>query len=113
MGRPNHGSSHDRLAGYQSAIEAAGIAYDPTLIEQGLYNFESGYAASRRLLALSEPPTAIFASNDHMAMGVLTAAHEQGIAVPGGLSVAGFDDTPMARFAWPPLTTVRQPITLR
>lgn len=111
MGRPNHGSSHDRLAGYQSAVDAAGIAYDPVLVEQGLYSFESGYSCARRLLALPEPPTAIFASNDHMAMGVLTAAHEQGIDVPEGLSVAGFDDTPMARFAWPPLTTVRQPIT--
>lgn len=111
MGRPDHGSSHDRLAGYRAAMASAGIPYDDSLVEQGLYNFESGYAGARRLLSLKPTPTAIFASNDHMAMGVLTAAHEKGLAIPGQLSVAGFDDSPMARFAWPPLTTVRQPVT--
>jgi LacI family transcriptional regulator len=111
IGRPDQSSSHDRLAGYRSALAAAGIAEDANLVEQGLYNFESGYAAARRLLVLNPPPTAIFASNDHMAMGVLTAAHEKGLEIPDQLSVAGFDDTPMARYAWPPLTTVRQPIT--
>lgn len=111
MGRPDHGSSHERLAGYRSALAAAGVPFDPALVEQGLFNFESGYSCARRLLSIDPPPTAIFASNDHMAMGVLAAAHEKGVDVPGALSVAGFDDTPMARFAWPALTTVRQPIT--
>jgi LacI family transcriptional regulator len=111
LGLPDQGSSHDRLAGYHSAIAEAGLVFEPVLVEQGLYNYESGYSAARRLLALEPAPTAIFASNDHMAMGVLTAAHEQGLKIPDDLSVAGFDDSPMARFAWPPLTTVRQPIT--
>jgi LacI family transcriptional regulator len=111
MGRPDHGSSHDRLAGYRNALSETGIGYDESLVEPGLYNFETGYSAARRLLALRDRPTAVFASNDHMAMGVLTAAHERGLAIPDQLSVAGFDDTPMARFAWPPLTTVRQPVT--
>lgn len=110
MGHPDHGSSHDRLRGYQVALGAAGLARDEGLVERGLYNFESGYSCARRLLSRIPRPTAVFASNDHMAMGVLTAAHEQGITIPGQLSVCGFDDTAMARYAWPPLTTVRQPI---
>jgi LacI family transcriptional regulator len=110
IGRPDHGSSHDRLRGYLAALESSHIKCNENLIEQGLYSFESGYSCARRLLALPDRPTAIFASNDHMAMGVLTAAHEKGLGIPGELSVCGFDDTPMARFAWPPLTTIRQPI---
>ncbi|CAM2006439.1 LacI family DNA-binding transcriptional regulator [Acanthopleuribacter pedis] len=110
MGHPDHGSSHDRHDGFQRAMAAAGLTVNPDWVEQGLYNFESGYSAGRRLLAAALRPTAIFACNDHMAMGVLTAAHEQGVTVPGQLSVCGFDDTPMARYSWPPLTTSRQPI---
>ena len=110
MGHPDHGSSHDRLAGYQNAMLAAGLPVEDELIEKGLYNFESGYACARRLLSLASRPTAIFASNDHMAMGVLTAAHEKKLEIPKDLSVCGFDDVPMARYAWPSLTTVRQPV---
>jgi LacI family transcriptional regulator len=61
------------------------------------------------LLDLAQPPTAIFASNDDMAAGVLTVAHRRGLSVPGDLSVVGFDDTALASQLWPPLTTVRQP----
>ncbi len=110
MGHPDHGSSHDRLAGYTSALERHGIAYDGALVEHGLYDYESGYACAGRLLALSPRPSAIFASNDHMAMATLTAAHELRLEIPRDLSVAGFDDTSFAGFSWPPLTTVRQPV---
>jgi LacI family transcriptional regulator len=110
MGHPDHGSSHDRLAGYRSALARHGIDHDVTLVEHGRYDFESGYACARRLLALNPRPTAIFASNDHMAMATLTAAYELQLAIPGDLSVAGFDDTSFAGYAWPPLTTVRQPV---
>jgi len=110
MGHPDHGSSHDRLAGYQSALVRHGIDYDETLVEHGMYDYESGYVCARRLLGLSSRPTAIFASNDHMAMATLTVAHERRLEIPGDLSVAGFDDTSFAGFAWPPLTTVRQPV---
>ncbi len=79
-------------------------------MEQGRFDYESGYSCARNLLSSTPPPTAIFASNDPMAMGVLSAAHEMGFDVPRELSVAGFDDSPLARHAWPPLTTVRQPI---
>ena len=110
MGHPDHGSSHDRLAGYRSALARHGIDYDEVLVESGRYDYESGYSCACHLLDLSPRPTAIFASNDHMAMATLTAAHELRLEVPGDLSVAGFDDTSFARFAWPPLTTVRQPV---
>jgi len=110
MGHPDHGSSHDRLKGFRASLHAHGIPCDRAPIEQGLYTFDSGYACAQRLLALEPRPTAIFAGDDHMAMGVLTAAYERGLAVPAELSVCGFDDTPMARYVWPPLTTARQPI---
>ncbi len=110
MGHPDHGSSHDRLSGYRRALEKYGIEFDDGLVERGLFDYESGYTCARRLLTRWPRPSAIFASNDHMAMAALTAAHELRLDVPGDLSVAGFDDTSIARFAWPPLTTVRQPI---
>jgi LacI family transcriptional regulator len=110
MGHPDHGQSHDRLAGYRRALRRHRIDLDDGLVAQGLFNYETGYTAARGLLASNPPPTAIFASNDPMAMGALSAAHEMGFDVPRELSVAGFDDTPLARHAWPPLTTVRQPI---
>jgi LacI family transcriptional regulator len=110
VGHPDHGQSHDRLAGYRRALERHGVAFEDELVQQGRFDYESGYACARILLSSPPPPTAIFASNDSMAMGVLSAALQLGIAVPGQLSVAGFDDSPLARHAWPPLTTVRQPI---
>jgi LacI family transcriptional regulator len=111
MGHPDHGSSHDRLKGFRASLQAHGIPSDHAPVEQGLYTFDSGYACARKLLALEHRPTAIFAGDDHMAMGVLTAAYESGLVVPDDLSVCGFDDAPMARYVWPPLTTARQPIT--
>ena len=111
VGHPDHGSSHDRLAGYRSALKRHDIDFDDGLVEQGRFDYESGYSCARNLLSSTPRPTAIFASNDPMAMGVLSAAHEMGLDVPSELSVAGFDDSPLARHAWPPLTTVRQPIT--
>jgi LacI family transcriptional regulator len=110
MGHPDHGSSHDRLAGYRKALTSHGIDYDDNLMVCGRFDYESGYECARRLLAVYPRPTAIFASNDHMAMATLTAAHELRLEVPGDLSVAGFDDTSSSRFTWPPLTTIRQPI---
>jgi LacI family transcriptional regulator len=110
IGHPKHGQSHDRLAGYRKALERHEVGFDVTLVEQGQFDFESGCECARKLLSLEQRPTAIFASNDSMAMGVLSVAHEMGLDVPGELSVAGFDDSLLARYAWPPLTTVHQPI---
>lgn len=110
MGHPEHSSSHDRLNGYRRAMLDYGCKVNDQWIEQGFYDFESGYACAGRLLDLKERPSAIFASNDHMAMGVLTAAHEREIAIPGELSVCGYDDFSLARYVWPSLTTLHQPI---
>ncbi len=110
VGHINHLASAERQAGYQRALERAGIAIVPELIAEGRFDFESGVAATEKFLALKNPPTAIFASNDDMASGVLAVAHRRGINVPEKLSVAGFDDTTLARVVWPPLTTINQPV---
>ena len=77
----------------------------------GDFHVEAGYEQGHALLSAPEPPTAIFAGSDLQAFGVYEAARVLGLQVPGELSVIGFDDLPMARWAWPPLTTIRQPLT--
>lgn len=108
-GDPGFATSGQRTSGYRDALVQAGITADPALIRSGHYDFASGAREAEALLALPEPPTAIFAASDDMAAGVLTVAHRLGLRVPGDLSVAGFDDTALARYVWPPLTTIRQP----
>jgi LacI family transcriptional regulator len=108
-GHPDHFASSLRLRGYQATLERHHIAIDPAYVKQGYFVFESGLEAARELLTLPQPPTAVFASNDDMAAGVLLAAHELAIPVPERLSVAGFDDTYVSRIVWPRLTTVHQP----
>ncbi|MEI9928918.1 MAG: LacI family DNA-binding transcriptional regulator [Sphingomonas sp.] len=110
QGPRNHVSSRERLEGYRAAIEARGIAFDPDLVAAGDYSYGSGREAARTLLARAHRPTAIFAGNDDMAAGAIAVAHELDIAVPGQLSIAGFDDSDLASAVWPPLTTVRQPV---
>lgn len=109
-GHPNHMASEERLYGYRRALDRAGIAFEPGLVCDGEFDFDSGVRAARTLLELPGPPTAIFASNDDMAAGVLAFAHDCGLDVPGQLSVAGFDNTTLARTVWPPLTTIHQPM---
>jgi LacI family transcriptional regulator len=109
-GRVYLSSARERLEGFRVTLAAAGVQLDPSLIEEGHYDQESGLVAARRLLARSERPTAIMASNDQEAFGVLTAAREAGLGVPDDLSVVGFDDVPMAEHVHPPLTTVHQPL---
>jgi LacI family transcriptional regulator len=110
IGDSRHQASHDRLAGFRDALEAHKVQLDATLVQQGDFTFASGIACGRALLEARPRPTAIFAGNDNMAVGVLAVAHQLGISVPEDLSVAGFDDVPLAQQLWPPLTTVRQPI---
>jgi LacI family transcriptional regulator len=110
MGDRKYASSERRFEGFCRALADANIELDTRLIQRGEYNFESGSRAAQALLALDPPPTAIFASSDDMAAGVLAAAHRLGIDVPGRLSVAGFDDTDLAAVVWPPLTTIHQPV---
>jgi LacI family transcriptional regulator len=102
--------SRDRVDGYRAALEDAGQPIDTSLIVRGDFGFEAGHLGGGRLLDSEDPPTAILASCDTMAFGVLTAARQRGLAVPDELSVVGFDDVPEAARSWPPLTTVRQPL---
>lgn len=109
-GHPNHMASDDRLFGCRRALDRAGLPYDPVLVRDGEFDFDPGVRGGRDLLDLPNRPTAIFASNDDMAAGVLAVAHDRGMNVPAELSVAGFDDTTLARTVWPPLTTIHQPM---
>ncbi|MGB6423411.1 MAG: LacI family DNA-binding transcriptional regulator [Anaerolineales bacterium] len=109
VGPENIRSSLERLTGYQEAIHEAGLPFDETLIVKGDFQYESGYEAAQRLLTIGDPPSAIFAFNDLMAVGALSYALEKGYPVPAGLSVVGFDDVRLAVYANPPITTVMQP----
>jgi LacI family transcriptional regulator len=102
----NHDAA-ERLRGYRTALREAGIGADEGLEAQGDFTDTSGYAAGLELLRLTPRPTAIFATNDAMAIGALSALREAGVRVPQEMAVAGFDDIPMARYMHPPLSTVR------
>ncbi len=99
-----------RLDGYRSAHAEAGLAVDPGLFRSGNYYIESGYRAGLDLLSLPEHqrPTAIFAGSDVQAIGVLRAAQELGVSVPGDVSIVGYDDVPEATWVYPALTSVTQ-----
>jgi len=99
-----------RYEGFAASIRDHGLKIPSTYIRTGRFDVESGNEAARELLRLENRPTAIFASNDEMAAGVLAAAQEQRLHVPNELSVAGFDDAHIALSVWPPLTTIRQPL---
>ncbi len=107
---PAHVSARARVDGFLRAHQDFDVSVDEHFIVQGMNTFDSGVECARRLLTQLKRPTAIFAANDDMAAGVLHVAHDMGISVPAQLSVAGFDDVPLARCVWPSLTTVRQPI---
>lgn len=100
--------SVERLVGYRSGMAETGTPIRPEYVVSGEYAEESGYACARRLMALPEPPTAIFAADDLMAVGVLRALRELGVSVPGEVSVIGFDDVEAASLVRPGLTTVAQ-----
>lgn len=100
----------ERLRGYRAALRQAGITADPSLSAEGGFTEAGGYAAAVELLKLSSRPTAIFAANDSMAIGALSALRESGVRVPEDIAVAGFDDIPLARYMDPPLSTVRVPM---
>jgi LacI family transcriptional regulator len=104
-------SSIEREQGLRDALANHGLKLDPRHCDRGSYTFDTGREAGGRILDIEPRPTAIFVSNDEMAAGVLVAARERAIDVPGRLSIVGFDDTPIAAHIWPALTTVRWPIT--
>ena len=103
-------SSHERLFGFRTGLAEFGIELEPALTLEAGYTFDSGVQAADNLLSRSNRPTAIFAGNDEMAIGVYTSARKAGLEIPDELSIVGFDDTPMAARIWPQLTTVKLPI---
>lgn len=102
-------SAQQKLEGFRETMAKHALAVRKGLVEEGDNTFASGVSAGEALLQSNDRPTAIFASNDDMALGVMKAAALQGIGVPEQLSVAGFDDSAVATVVWPDLTTVRQP----
>ncbi|MBE7218177.1 MAG: LacI family DNA-binding transcriptional regulator [Caulobacteraceae bacterium] len=109
-GHPGHGAAEQRHAGFLAAMRERGLDVGPERMPQGWFSFRSGAQAAEGLMALTPRPTAVFAANDDMALGVIAAAARLGVTAPDQLSVAGFDDTAMARSVWPELSTVRQPV---
>jgi LacI family transcriptional regulator len=109
-GEPHHRSSPERYQGYADALKDYGLPLNKKLVLPGRYAFDDGFRGARKLLALKEKerPTAIFGSNDEIAAGVLAAARSTGLDVPWDLSIAGFEDSPFSKQAWPALTTARQ-----
>lgn len=108
-GPRSHPSSQQRLDGFQSALKELGGKVRKEWILSGAFSAQSGFAAGEALFRQAERPTAVFACNDDMAMGLMSAAHRWHVEIPQELSVAGFDDSPIAATLWPSLTTVRQP----
>lgn len=106
-GAERNADAAERERGYRAGLEEAQLHYEPALQVRGDFTEEGGFTAARKLLALKKSPTAIFAANDAMAVGVLSALRDAAVAVPTSIAVAGFDDIPIARFLNPPLTTVR------
>jgi LacI family transcriptional regulator len=99
-----------RIDGYRSALDRAGVGYTTELVRYGDFTHEGGFARAAELLDQPDPPTAIFAGSDQQAFGVYEAARMRGLRIPQDLSVVGFDDLPVSRWASPPMTTVRQPL---
>lgn len=110
MGDPKHTPAQLRFAAFVDAMKEAALPIAPERIAQGMFTYRSGLEAARRLLGQRSRPTAIFASNDDMAAGVVAVAHGLHLEVPKDLAVCGFDDTPVATTVWPEVTTIHQPI---
>lgn len=103
-------AARERFHGYRAALDSAGVELDRELVRSGWFEVATGLTHARDLLALPQPPSAVVAGDDEIAVGVLAAAHEAGIPIPQRLSVVGFDDTPQAMWTNPRLTSVHQPL---
>ncbi|MDX1430095.1 MAG: substrate-binding domain-containing protein, partial [Rhodothermales bacterium] len=111
VGGPSSASdAQGRLQAYRDTLSARGLVPTPEREFEGKFRFEDGYQAVRHILAMSPRPTAVIASNDQTAFGVLTALRERDVRVPEEISVTGFDDVPSASYYPPPLTTARVPV---
>jgi len=109
-GDPNHKAVVNRFHGYEDGLRQSGLEFSERLVVDGDLSIASGEACAAELLARRQRPTAIFAANDDMAAGVFRAADRMNIDIPGQLSVAGCDDSSLARQLYPTLTTIRQPL---
>jgi LacI family transcriptional regulator len=106
-GAADNADSDERERGFQDALRESEVAHEPELCVRGDFAEEGGWRGARALLSLAHPPSVIFAANDAMAVGALSALREAGVDVPEQMAVVGFDDIPVARFLHPPLTSVR------
>jgi DNA-binding LacI/PurR family transcriptional regulator len=102
--------SQDRAEGYRRALTEAGIPFDESMVIEGDWSATAGRDALLSFIEQGRVPTAVFAQNDRMAMGVMSAAREAGIKIPSQMSVIGVDDMPLSSYFDPPLTTMRQDI---
>jgi LacI family transcriptional regulator len=103
-------ATEDRRRGYRAALASAGIPLDPALEVEADFEISEGEEAATQLLSTPNPPTAVFAFNDNIAIGTMRAARELGLRIPEDLSVVGFDDVELATIVTPRLTTIRQPL---
>ncbi len=111
LGHPEHGGAHQRYEGFVKAMREAGVEPRSAWVKQGYFSFDSGVEAARSYFAEgAERPTAIFASNDEMAFGIMAYAQQIGVRMPDEMSIVGFDDAPGSALIWPHLTTIRQPV---
>lgn len=110
LGDPSHAASRGRLEGYRQAFQDGTVTIDDSLVGTGDFTYDVGYRVALELLDRPVRPTAILAQNDDMAVAAIAAARDLGLSVPQDLSVAGFDNSEVSRTAWPPLTTVHQPV---
>jgi DNA-binding LacI/PurR family transcriptional regulator len=102
-------ASKERLAGYKDILEQNGIPYEARMVEEGTWEVQSGYSAAKKFLKIPQPPTAIFAANDFMALGAIYAIQDAGLNVPKDIAVVGYDDRDFASFSKPTITTVCPP----
>jgi len=103
-------SALNRLEGYKLALKKYKIAYKDELVGEGDFKIKGGYQVMKRFLKLTEPPGAIFAANDLLALGAMQAIQKKSFHVPEDFSVVGFNDIELASFVYPALTTIRQPM---
>ncbi|NOU50949.1 LacI family transcriptional regulator [Pseudoalteromonas sp. JBTF-M23] len=109
-GHPDHSATEQRFTGYQRALAEHNIAFKSHLVAEGNFSYHSGADSAKAILDLNPRPSAVFASNDYMAAAVLKLATQRQLKVPEDISIAGFDNAPIARHIWPGLTTIAQPV---
>ena len=101
--------ANQRQAGFEQAMQEAGLTFNPAWIQEGDFDCASGFNAMQRLLAQPKRPSALFIFNDMMAMGAISAAHQAGLNIPQDISIVGYDNVALAQYLSPPLTTINQP----